>query len=236
MAVALAVDRERLNQIANQGTSRRADQIFDDDVMGHVDGLKYPAPDIAESKKLVTAYKNSHGGKFEFTIQSTFDTTTQQIFREVKRQLAQVGITVNLPSPVDQATIINQAIGGQVDAFGWRNYPGQDPDTMYVWFYGGSVVNFNHVNDPQLNTALDQGRESSDTATRTSVYEDFNKRMTEQLYNFWTWYNQWFIATQSNVHGVVGPNLPDENGDVGTVKPVPILAGIHQTVGLWQSK
>ena len=33
-------------------------------------------------------YKNAHGGKFEFTIQSTFDTTTQQIFREVKRQLA----------------------------------------------------------------------------------------------------------------------------------------------------
>ena len=30
---------------------------------------------------------------------------------------------------------------------------------------------------------------------------------------------------------MVGPNLPDENGDPGTVKPVPILAGIHQTVG-----
>ena len=60
--------------------------------------------------------------------------------------------------------------------------------------------------------------------------------MTGQLYNFWSWYNQWFIASQSNVHGVVGPNLPDENGAVGTVKPVPILAGIHQTVGLWVSK
>jgi peptide/nickel transport system substrate-binding protein len=235
-AVALAVDRERLNNIANKGTSRLADQIFDDDVMGHVDGLKYPEPNIEESKKLVTKYKNAHGGKFEFTIQSTFDTTTQQIFREVKRELGQVGITVKLPSPVDQATIINQAIGGEVDAFGWRNYPGQDPDTMYVWFYGGSVVNFNHVNDPQLNAALDKGRESSDTATRTQAYEDFNRRMTGQLYNFWTWYNQWFIATQNTIHGVVGPNLPDENGDVGSVKPVPILAGIHQTVGLLKSK
>jgi peptide/nickel transport system substrate-binding protein len=235
-AVALAVDRNRLNQISNKGTSRLADQIFDDDVMGHVDGLKYPAQNIEEAKKLVKQYKDAHGGKFEFAIQSTFDTTTQQIFREVKRELGQVGITVNLPSPVDQATIINQAIGGAVDAFGWRNYPGQDPDTLYVWFYGGSVVNFNHVNDPQLNADLDKGRQSSDTATRTAAYEDFNKRMTGQLYNFWTWYNQWFIATQSTVHGVVGPNLPDDNGDVGTVKPVPILAGIHQTVGLWKSK
>jgi peptide/nickel transport system substrate-binding protein len=235
-AVALTVDRNRLNEIANKGTSRLADQIFDDDVMGHVNGLKYPQPNITEAKKLVANYKAAHGGKFTFTIQSTFDTTTQQIFREVKRELGQVGITVNLPSPVDQATIINQAIGGQVDAFGWRNYPGQDPDTMYVWFYGGSVVNFNHVNDPQLNADLDKGRSSSDVSVRTQAYQDFNKRMTSQLYNFWTWYNQWFIATQSNVHGVVGPNLPDANGDPGTVKPVPILAGIHQTVGLWKSK
>jgi len=105
-----------------------------------------------------------------------------------------------------------------------------------VWFYGGSVVNVNHVDDPQLNADLDKGRSSSDTATRTAAYEDFNKRMTGQLYNFWTWYNQWFIATQSNVHGVVGPNLPDDSGNPGTVKPVPILAGIHQTVGLWKSK
>ncbi|MGZ4675234.1 MAG: ABC transporter substrate-binding protein [Acidimicrobiia bacterium] len=235
-AVALAVDRNRLNEISNKGTSRLADQIFDTDVMGHVDGLSYPKQNVTEAKKLVTAYKAAHGGKFEFSIQSTFDTTTQQIFREVKRELGQVGITVNLPSPVDQATIINQAIAGGIDAFGWRNYPGQDPDTMYVWFYGGSPVNFNHVNDPQLNLDLDKGRISSDVATRTAAYEDFNKRMTSQLYNFWTWYNQWFIATQPNVHGIVGPNLPDANGDVGTVKPVPILAGIHQTVGMWVSK
>jgi len=235
-AVALAVDRNRLNEISNKGTSRLADQIFDDDVMGHVDGLKYPAQNIPEAKKLVQQVKAAHGGKFEFAIQSTFDTTTQQIFREVKRQLALVGITVKLPSPVDQATIINQAIAGGVDAFGWRNYPGQDPDTMYVWFYSDSPVNFNHIKDPQIDADLDKGRTSSDTATRTAAYEDFNKRMTGQVYNFWTWYNQWFIATQSDVHGVVGPNLPDENGDPGTVKPVPILAGIHQTVGLWKSK
>ena len=64
-----------------------------------------------------------------------------------------------------------------------------------MWFYGGSVVNFNHVNDPQLNADLDKGRRARTPPTRTAAYEDFNKRMTDQLYNFWTWYNQWFIAT-----------------------------------------
>jgi peptide/nickel transport system substrate-binding protein len=235
-ALAYAVDRDRLNQIANKGSSRLANQVFDTAVMGYLPNLGYPKQNIDKAKKLVKEYKDAHGGKFAFAIQSTFDTTTKALFQEVKREAAQVGITVNLPSPVDQATIINQAIGGQVDAFGWRNYPGGDPDLLYVWFYGGSVVNFNHLDDPQINADLDKGRVSSDESVRKAAYEDMNKRMTDQLYNAWTWYTQWFIASQPNIHGVVGPNLPDENGDVGTVKPVPILAGIHQTLGLWKSK
>ncbi len=235
-AVAYAVDRDRLNDIANKGTSRLTSQVFDTDVMGYLPNLNYPEQDVNKAKKLVQDYKDAHDGKFEFDIQSTFDATTQALFKDVKRQLAAVGVTVNLPTPVDQANLISQAIGGQVDAFGWRNYPGQDPDTLYVWFYGGSVVNFNHLDDPVINSALDEGRISPDESVRTDAYEKFNQQMTDQLYNFWTWYTQWFAASQPNVYGIVGPNMPDENGDVGKVKPVSMLAGIHQTVGLWVSK
>ena len=234
-AVALAVDRTRLNQLYNDGTSRLTDQVFDTKIMGYLPNLHYPKQSIAAAKALVAKYKAAHGGQFTFSIQSTFDQSTQQLFQEVKRQLAIVGITVNLPKPVDQATIISQAIGGQVDSFGWRNYPGQDPDTLYVWFYGGSVVNFNHINDPIINQALDTGRTNSDPAVRRKAYETFNKRMTDQVYNFWTWYNQWFVVTQPNVHGIVGEPLPDADGNP-TGKPVPMIAGIHQTVGIWKSK
>lgn len=234
-AVALAVDRKRLNQLANEGTSRLADQVFDTKITGYLPNLKYPAQNIAEAKKLVEKYKAAHGGQFAFEIQSTFDQSTQALFQEVKRQLAAVGVTVNLPKPVDQATIISKAIGGAVDSFGWRNYPGQDPDTLYVWFYGKSVVNFNHLDDPIINKALDDGRTNRDPAIRKKAYETFNKRMTDQVYNFWTWYTQWFVASQPNVHGVVGEPLPDAQGNP-TGKPVPMIAGIHQTVGLWKSK
>ena len=57
-----------------------------------------------------------------------------------------------------------------------------------MWFYGGSVVNFNHIDDPRSNTALDKGRSEPDPATRKGYYEDFNKRLSSQVYNFWTWY------------------------------------------------
>ena len=234
-AVALAVDRDRLNQLANEGTSRLADQVFDTKVMGYLPNLKYPKQNIEEAKKLVAKYKAAHGGQFTYEIQSTFDQTTQALFQEVKRQLAIVGVNVVLPKPVDQATIISKAIGGTVDSFGWRNYPGQDPDTLYVWFYGKSIVNFNHIDDPIINKALDDGRTNKDPAVRKKAYETFNKRMTDQVYNFWTWYTQWFVASQPNVHGIVGEPLPDEAGKA-TGDAVPMIAGIHQTVGMWKSK
>ncbi len=147
-----------------------------------------------------------------------------------------IGVDVKLPAPVDQATIINNAIGGTTDAFLWRNYWGQDPDTLYVWFYGKSVVNFNHVDDPQINAALDKGRTSPNTADRKAAYEDFNKRMSSQAYNLWTWYTDWFIAHTDNVHGIVGPNLPDANGKPGSEQAVDILDGYHQLLGVWKSK
>ena len=64
------------------------------------------------------------------------------------------GVTVNLPAPVDEAQIINLALAGKTDAFLWRNYPGSDPDTLYVWFHSGSPVNFNKINDPVIDKAL----------------------------------------------------------------------------------
>lgn len=235
-AIVMGVDRNRLNEIANKGTYRIANQVVDTDIMGYLDNPDYPKYDPKEAKKLIDEYKQTHPGPVEFNLQSTFDQTTQALTQDIKRQLAEIGVTVNLPAPVNQANIISQAVGGEVDAFQWRNYPGQDPDTLYVWFYGGSPVNFNHMDDPVINENLDKGRTSSDPAVRKEAYEAFNKRMNEQAYNLWGWYTKWWVGARDDVHGILGPNLPDENGEVGDVKPINLLVGYHQLLGLWKSK
>ena len=40
--------------------------------------------------------------------------------------------------PEEQAALINDAIGGKFQAVTWRNHPGGDPDTQYVWWYDGN--------------------------------------------------------------------------------------------------
>jgi hypothetical protein len=52
--------------------------------------------------------------------------------------------------------------------------------------------------------------------------------------DFWDWYTPWFVVTKPNIHGVLGPNLPDQNGNTGSDKPTAVLAGYHQLLGLWK--
>ncbi len=237
-ALAMGADRSILNRIAN-GTNPRwrvANQVFDTAVPGYLDDPGYPAFDTDEARRIVDEYREKHPDvKMEFSLQSTYDPGIQRLAKEVQRQAATFGVTVKLPPPVDQGTLIGKAITGGIDAFLFRNYAGEDPDTMWPWFHSGSPVNFNHIDDPVIDEALEEGRTNPDPAAREKAYETFNHRVSSQAYNIWAWYTQWFVAAKPSVHGIVGPALPDESGAVGRHRPLPMIAGYHQLLGLWVS-
>jgi peptide/nickel transport system substrate-binding protein len=233
-AIVAGTDREALNQIANKGNFTLAQQVVDEDVMGYVDNPGFPKYDPKAAKKAVATWKRAHGGKSPaFNLQSPADQMNIALSQEIKRQMGEIGITVNLPAPVDQATVISQAVGNQVDSFLWRNYAGGDPDSLYPWFKSGSLVNFNHIDDRQVDAALDAGRSEPSAAKRTTIYEGLNRRLSKQAYTLYNWYVGWYIAEQDDVKGVLGPNLPDESGKTGRKKPVKVLAGWHQLLGIW---
>jgi peptide/nickel transport system substrate-binding protein len=233
-AVVEGTDRQALNEIANKGNFTLTNQVVDKDVMGYLKHPGFPKYDPKAAKKTVAAWKHAHGGKSpSFDLQSPADEMNIALSQEIKRQMAAIGIKVNLPAPVDQATIISQAIGNQVDSFLWRNYAGGDPDTLYPWFESGSPLNFNKIDDPLVDAALAAGRSQPDATKRAVIYAGLNRRLSTQAYNLYTWYENWYVAEQSNVKGVLGPNLPDADGKPGKRKPVDVLAGYHQVLGLW---
>ena len=91
-------------------------------------------------------------------------------------------------------------------------------------------VNFGRFNDPEINKLLDEGRTTLDEAKRKTIYEDLNKRFADQLWNIWASYTIWSIASQPNVHGLLGPDLPDGSG------PFPGLPTGAPVSGIWISK
>jgi peptide/nickel transport system substrate-binding protein len=122
--------------------------------------------------------------------------------------------------------------------YGWRNFPGSDPDSLFVWWHCNNqppdacdnLVNFGGFNDAQINSDLDKGRIETDPAKRKGYYEDLNRQFSSQLYDIWTTWAVWAVATSPKVHGVFGPDFPDGG------KPNPGLATGHSMAGLFVTK
>ena len=150
--------------------------------------------------------------------------------------MGDIGVTVNLQPIADQSQLINAAIGGDFQAVTWRNHPGGDPDTQYVWWYNGKDADGNSptrstsaastTRDQQL---LDEGRTTPTRPKRKTIYEDLNKRFADQLWNIWAWYTIWSIASQPNVHGCSGPTSRRQ-------RPVPGSRHRSPVSGIWVSK
>ena len=54
------------------------------------------------------------------------------------------------------------------------------------------------------------------------------ERFGEQVWNVWLWHAPWAVAEASNVHGILGPDLPGEGG-----APSGRLVTGHSLLGLW---
>jgi len=233
-ALAMGLDLETLNVLANQGEGEVAEEVVDSKVLGYSRKSTFPKSNVAKAKKMVAAYKKANGGEFTFDLQTTFDPGVQDVGAEIKRQARKIGVTVNLPAPVDEAQIINLALAGKTDAFLWRNYPGSDPDTLYVWFRSGSPINFGKLNDPVIDQLLEEGRVQTDPAARKATYTKLFRHMSNTVSALWFGYNDTYIAANDSIRDIIGPNLPNEAGKPGTQRPVQINASYHQLLGLWK--
>jgi peptide/nickel transport system substrate-binding protein len=228
-AVALAIDRNQINQLRNDGIFTIANGPFDSDVPGYLKNPGYPKYNLKQAKKLASAYKAAHGGQFSVVLEHTNDPANTQEAELIKEQLAKAGIDATLKQD-DQTAFISAAVSGNFSILLWRNHPGDDPDVNYQWWQDGSILNFGKFVDPQMQTLLDQGRSETDPKKRTKIYEQVNQQFATNLYNVWAYYAQWVVAAQKNVQGLMGPPLPDGGG-----KPL-FLYGRHPLLGIYVNK
>jgi peptide/nickel transport system substrate-binding protein len=214
-----------VNEIRNKGLNTLANGPFPPDNDAYLASLQR-SRNLKRARKLVKQYEQEHGEPFTFEYLTNPEPDTVAIAQLVKEQAAEAGVEVSIRT-IDQSGLINEAIAGNFQGVGWRNHPGGDPDTQYVWWYSTSPVNFGRIKDPEIDRLLDEGRSEPDAAQRTKIYRDLNRRFSEEHYNLWSWYTYWAVGSQKDVKGIAGPPLPDGGG-----KPFPLFAGIIPTLGL----
>jgi peptide/nickel transport system substrate-binding protein len=248
LAVAYASDRNALNLLINNDVSSTWDQPYAPETMGYQKDIGFPKKDPKKAEEFLNKYKQETGQSgLSFTLRSTADPAGQQLAAAIKSEVEKVpGISVELAPPTEQSQYINLAIGGDFEAMPWRNFPGGDPDTLYVWWKSQlpnaqgeltrNTVNFGRINDSTIDQQLDIGRTESDQAKRKAAYEAIGKEFATQAYNIWGWLTLWAFPAQTNLNGFTGPDLPGANaaGDGGS-RGLPI-ASVEPVLGLWLSK
>lgn len=226
LAAIYAIDREQLNEVRNLGLTKMASGPFAPGEIGYLEDTGYPSYSKKKAKEHLDAYTAATGKPLEFTLVGTPDPGTTKLLQFLQEQWKDSGITANIRT-VEQAVLINTALSDDWNVIDWRNHPGGNPDAQYIWWKGGSTVNFNKFDDPEMNALLDAGRAEPDKEKAAGIYQDINRRFATEGYNLWLQWVEWSIGTAPDVHGVYGPDLPDGG------KPFTGLATGHPVLGLW---
>jgi peptide/nickel transport system substrate-binding protein len=232
-----AYDFTLYNKLRLHDLNKAASGPFGPGVMGYLPDAGLPQFNLDTAKQKVTQYKQQTGQDLNFTLSIPNDAASQASAAVVQGMMAKAGMKVSL-KPEEQSQQINDVIAGSYQAAAWRNHPGFDPDTQYVWWActappgpaaapapaapnlgvassEGKVgnncdnpVNFTRYNDPQISKDLNTGRTSTDPAVRKQAYEDLNREFAKQLWSAWAYWSVWTVPYKPNVRGILGPTLP----------------------------
>jgi peptide/nickel transport system substrate-binding protein len=244
-ALAYGIDRDTYNKIRNGGILENASGPFGPGVQANLADAGLPKFDPAKAKQAAATYKQQTGKDLSFTLDYQADdpSITQDAILVQQMLQQNVGIKVQINGVPDQSTLISVAVARNYDATLWRNHPGADDDTQYVWWHCGNSgalnsnpngapacdnpINFGGFNDPVISSDLDKARSMPVGPARAQVYEAISRRFATELWNLWSQYTLWTVAYQPTVHGILGPRLPDGTG------PFEGLATGHPVDGMW---
>jgi peptide/nickel transport system substrate-binding protein len=224
-ALAYAFNFDDYNAVRGKGILTRATGPFAPGNVGNLDDTGLPSFDLDKAKELVQEYEQETGQPLNFTYTTTQAASTVADAEFLKEQAEAAGMGVEIVT-VDQSTQIDTAINGDYEAIGWRNHPGGDPDEQYVWWNSTYPTNFGRIQDPDIDSLLEEGRTTPDQDTRAGIYEDLNKRFGEEVYNLWNYYTPWVVATAPDVHGVLGEGP-------SSAEPFPGLAVGNPVTYMW---
>jgi len=211
-AMAYATSSEQYVKVIDQGVNQTSNGVFTPGSPYYLTNNGYPKFNLAKAKQLVSEVKAS-GGSVAFTLGHTPDPKGSQIGQFLQQQLQSAGMVVTLQG-VLQDSIINVALTGAYQALTWRQFGAVNPDLNYIFWTPtnastpGFAINMARNTDPAMQTALIQGRQSKDTATQVTAYQQVNKLLSQDIPYVWNDRTLWAIGAHPNVKNFNNPTTP----------------------------
>jgi ABC-type transport system substrate-binding protein len=210
-AVAYATDRDAYVEALDNGVNDVADGVFTKNSPWYIDS-KFPTFDLDKAKQYVQQYQQETGQPLKFSIGvGGQDTVRNAQFLQDEWKQAGMDASVNV---VEQGSFITQALGGQYQANLWRQFGSPDPDADALWWLsanaqGPLTLNFARNQDPKIDAALQQGRETQDVTMRKQAYATLQQQFTADIPYVWLDRSLWIVVSKNNVRGIENGPLPD---------------------------
>jgi peptide/nickel transport system substrate-binding protein len=241
IALAQAIDRDRLAEERNAGLAVAANGPFAPGSVGYLEDTGYPEFDVAAAQATMeTCLSEAGSDSIEFSFNTTNDpfnvesnTLVASMWTDAFGDQVQASI-----QPIEQGQYIGLALAGVFQAQGWRNHAGLDPTEQWFWWSsatsspinpeaGELALNFGRFQDPEIDAALQVILTDPDPAARQEAAEEVNRQFGQHVYNFWSWWTIWGIIANERVQNVTDLPLPDG----GT--SFPVIAGKHYLAQVW---
>jgi ABC-type transport system substrate-binding protein len=220
-AMAYAISSKQYVQVIDQGVTETTTGAFTSSSPYYLTDNGYPAYNPVKAKQLISEVQAA-GGSTTMTLGHTPDPKGTQIGEYLQQQLQQVGMTVTL-NPVLQDSIINVALQGNFQALTWRQFGAVNPDLNYIFWTPTNAntplfaINMARNADPAMQTALLQGRQSTDHATQVAAYQQVNRLLSSDIP--YVWYSRvvWAVGAQPKVQNFNNPHTPAGNKAFGMI-------------------
>ncbi len=211
-ATAYAISSAQYVAIIDAGVNPTSNGPFTTTSPYYASDSQYPKYDPAKATQLVKEVQQETGKPVTVALNHTPDPQTTKIAQYLQQKLQTVGMTVSL-SPVQQADIISTALLGTFEGQLWRQFGAVDPDLNYIFWSPTNInpefsINMARNNDPNMETALIKGRESSVQADRVAAYQEVDRLMGTDIPYIWYDRTVWAIGAQPQVENFANPTTP----------------------------
>jgi len=221
-AVATAIDRVRVLQVATEGRGRLADGIVPPTSWAYVKDIKRYAYDIADAKRILDeadwkdhdgdGVRDKGGVALSFSLSTSDEPGHFQAGVQVAEDLRAIGMKVELRSMPFAELVDRIARQRSFDAMLVSVARSGDPDP-YEFFHSSQSRdpghNFSGYSTLPLDRSLESARRISDQAKRLELYVTVFQQIAIEAPVVFLYFSDYLYAIRRDVQGVVASSIDD---------------------------
>ncbi|MDW7669294.1 MAG: ABC transporter substrate-binding protein [Bacillota bacterium] len=201
-AVAYAIDKEGINEVATEGVGTVAQNHLTSSIFGFSPDVKGYEQDMEKAKDLIS--QSSYPDGFECNV-ILRDEETKKAAQVIKSNLAEIGIEMNVET-LERAAHLERGKNGDFDMIlsSWSS-PVPDADYSLNFLFHSKMINamnLSRYSNPEIDELILEGEMQLEEEVRLDIYEEILETLKNDLPTIPLYYKTSTIAANNDLQNV----------------------------------